>query len=386
MVKRPNKIKAIIVSAGNGKRVGGDLPKQYLKIDGIPILAKTIQRFHEVDIIDEVIVVISQKHQKYFDKFILPIIQKEVVIILGGKTRRESVYEGLKHTGSEDLVLIHDGARPFITYELIIKIINGVKHFGAAAPGMKVTDSIWEKNNKVISGVQNRDNFLKAQTPQGFFTKDIIKNYEKVKKEPSDDVELAVNNGLKVRIVEGDEKNIKITTMNDIEKINSTSKSFLKIRTGIGYDVHAFEAGNELILCGLKIPFNKSLKGHSDADVGMHAITDAIYGAIAEGDIGTWFPPNDIKWKNSNSEVFLKHANSLLTKKGYVISNLDCTIICEEPKIQPYTQKMRINMENILQITKDRISIKATTTEKLGFTGRKEGIAVQAIITVQKND
>lgn len=386
MVKRPNKIKAIIVSAGNGKRVGGDLPKQYLKINGIPILAKTIQRFHEVDIIDEVIVVISQKHQKYFDKFILPIIQKEVVIILGGKTRRESVYEGLKHTGSEDLVLIHDGARPFITYELIIKIINGVKHFGAAAPGMKVTDSIWEKNNKVISGVQNRDNFLKAQTPQGFFTKDIIKNYEKVKKEPSDDVELAVNNGLKVRIVEGDEKNIKITTMNDIEKINSTSKSFLKIRTGIGYDVHAFEAGNELILCGLKIPFNKSLKGHSDADVVMHAITDAIYGAIAEGDIGTWFPPNDIKWKNSNSEVFLKHANSLLTKKGYVISNLDCTIICEEPKIQPYTQKMRINMENILQITKDRISIKATTTEKLGFTGRKEGIAVQAIITVQKND
>ena len=386
MVKRPNKIKAIIVSAGNGKRVGGDLPKQYLKSDGIPILAKTIQRFHEVDIIDEVIVVISQKHQKYFDKFILPIIQKEVVIILGGKTRRESVYEGLKHTDLEDLVLIHDGARPFITYELIIKIINGVKHFGAAAPGMKVTDSIWEKNNKVISGVQNRDNFLKAQTPQGFFTKDIIKNYEKVKKEPSDDVELAVNNGLRVRIVEGDEKNIKITTMNDIENINSTSKSFLKIRTGIGYDVHAFEAGNELILCGLKIPFNKSLKGHSDADVVMHAITDAIYGAIAEGDIGTWFPPNDIKWKNSNSEVFLKHANSLLTKKGYVISNLDCTIICEEPKIQPYTQKMRINMENILQITKDRISIKATTTEKLGFTGRKEGIAVQAIITVQKND
>ena len=386
MVKRPNKIKAIIVSAGNGKRVGGDLPKQYLKIDGIPILAKTIQRFHEVDIIDEVIVVISQKHQKYFDKFILPIIQKEVVIILGGKTRRESVYEGLKHTDLEDLVLIHDGARPFITYELIIKIINSVKHFGAAAPGMKVTDSIWEKNNKVISGVQNRDNFLKAQTPQGFFTKDIIKNYEKVKKEPSDDVELAVNNGLRVRIVEGDEKNIKITTMNDIENINSTSKSFLKIRTGIGYDVHAFEAGNELILCGLKIPFKKSLKGHSDADVVMHAITDAIYGAIAEGDIGTWFPPNDIKWKNSNSEVFLKHANSLLTKKGYVISNLDCTIICEEPKIQPYTQKMRINMENILQITKDQINIKATTTEKLGFTGRKEGIAVQAIITVQKND
>ena len=386
MVKRPNKIKAIIVSAGNGKRVGGDLPKQYLKIDGIPILAKTIQRFHEVDIIDEVIVVISQKHQKYFDKFILPIIQKEVVIILGGKTRRESVYEGLKHTDLEDLVLIHDGARPFITYELIIKIINSVKHFGAAAPGMKVTDSIWKKNNKVISGVQNRDNFLKAQTPQGFFTKDIIKNYEKVKKEPSDDVELAVNNGLRVRIVEGDEKNIKITTMNDIENINSTSKSFLRIRTGIGYDVHAFEAGNELILCGLKIPFNKSLKGHSDADVVMHAITDAIYGAIAEGDIGTWFPPNDIKWKNSNSEVFLKHANSLLTKKGYVISNLDCTIICEEPKIQPYTQKMRINMENILQITKDQISIKATTTEKLGFTGRKEGIAVQAIITVQKND
>jgi 2-C-methyl-D-erythritol 4-phosphate cytidylyltransferase/2-C-methyl-D-erythritol 2,4-cyclodiphosphate synthase len=174
--------------------------------------------------------------------------------------------------------------------------------------------------------------------------------------------------------------------MNDIENINSTSKSFLKIRTGIGYDVHAFKAGNELILCGLKIPFNKSLKGHSDADVVMHAITDAIYGAIAGGDIGTWFPPNDIKWKNSNSEVFLKHANSLLTKKNYVISNLDCTIICEEPKIQPYTQKMRINMENILQITKDQISIKATTTEKLGFTGRKEGIAAQAIITVQKND
>jgi 2-C-methyl-D-erythritol 4-phosphate cytidylyltransferase/2-C-methyl-D-erythritol 2,4-cyclodiphosphate synthase len=384
MTKVSAKIKAIIVSAGVGSRVGGLLPKQYQEIGGMPILAKTIKRFEEVDIIDEIVVVIAKKHHKYFNNIIMPLLTKKIRLSYGGDTRYKSVHEGLKCTDKNDLVLIHDGARPFVSGNLIKKIISETLTKGAAAPGIKVTDSLWRGKNNVVLNTEDRLNIYTAQTPQGFFNKDIINNYKTIRNEPSDDVELAINNGLHVTIVEGDEKNIKITTMAHINQTNKILNDNLRVRTGIGYDVHAFEKGSEVILCGLKIPFNKSLKGHSDADVAMHAITDAIYGAIAEGDIGTWFPPENPNWKNIESKIFLNHASKLLIKKGYVISNIDCTIICEEPKIQPYAEKMTSNLSKILNLSSDRISVKATTSEGLGFTGRKEGIAAQAIITVRK--
>lgn len=376
------KIKAIIVAAGDGSRVGGPLPKQYQKISGVPILAQTIKRFEEVDIVDEIVVVIAKKHHGYFDDIIMPLVKKIPKISYGGNTRNESVHEGLKCTNDSDLVLIHDGARPFVSKKLIKKIIDKTLTKGAAAPGIKVTDSLWRGENNVVLKTEDRLNMYKAQTPQGFFNKDIINNYKNIKNEPSDDVELAISNGLKVEIVEGEEKNIKITTMDHINQSNKTLSDNLSVRTGIGYDVHAFKKGSVIILCGLKIPFKKSLKGHSDADVAMHAITDAIYGAIAEGDIGIWFPPDNPKWKNKESKLFLRHASTLAIKKGYAISNIDCTMICEEPKIQPYAKEMISNLAKILNLSEERISVKATTSEGLGFTGRKEGIAAQAIVTV----
>ena len=380
------KIKAIIVSAGDGTRVGGTIPKQYQKIGGIPILALTIRRFAELNIVDEIIVVISKIHQEYFDTKIMPLLTKKVTITYGGNTRQDSVYEGLKCTEYNDLVLIHDGARPFVSKELIKNIIYKTKESGAASPGIKATDTLWRVRKNVVLKVENRRNVFMAQTPQGFFNKDIINNYKSNENYANDDVELAINNGLKVEIIEGEEKNIKITTMAHINQSNKMLKNQLFVKTGIGYDVHAFEKGTELILCGLKIPFSKSLKGHSDADVAMHAITDAIYGAIAEGDIGTWFPPDNPKWKNAKSKIFLDHASKLVTEKGYMISNIDCTIICEEPKIQPHAQKMIQYLSEVLLIDEERISVKATTNEKLGYIGRKEGIAAQAIATVLKND
>ena len=215
----------------------------------------------------------------------------------------------------------------------------------------------------------------------------IINNFYDQKKDETktDDVGLAIKNGLRVKFVEGEENNKKITTMNDIinNKIGQNNQS--EFRTGIGYDVHAFDKGKAIILCGIKIPYKFSLMGHSDADVSMHAITDALYGAIAEGDIGTWFSPNEPKWKNKNSEIFLTHSKNLLNNRGFKISNIDCTIVCEEPKINPHVEEMKENIARILDIERQQVSIKATTSEKLGFIGRQEGIASHAIATVIKN-
>ena len=385
MTDNNKKSNVIIVAAGKGTRVGGPLPKQYQEINGTPILALTINRFITMSEIQKIIVVINKEHQEYFNNIILPFIKGEVELAFGGRLRQDSVFQGLKLLPSNELVLIHDGARPFVNRNLIKTIIEQTRKHGASAPGLKITDTTWKVENSLVSSGIDRTNLYYAQTPQGFYKKDIIAFYDQKDETKTDDVGLAIKNGLRVQFVEGDENNKKITTMNDILDNNTGQNSLTDFRTGIGYDVHAFDKGKAIILCGIKIPYEYSLMGHSDADVSMHAITDALYGAIAEGDIGTWFPPNEPKWKNKNSEIFLTHSKNLLNNRGFKISNIDCTIVCEEPKINPHVAEMRENIARILDIERQRVSIKATTSEKLGFIGRQEGIATHAIATVIKN-
>ena len=385
MTDNKKKSNVIIVAAGKGTRVGGPLPKQYQEINGTPILALTINRFVTMSEIHKIIVVINKEHQEYFNNIILPFIKGEVELAFGGRLRQDSVFQGLKLLPSDELVLIHDGARPFVNRNLIKTIIEQTRKHGAAAPGLKITDTTWKVKNSLVSSGIDRTNLYYAQTPQGFYKKDIIAFYDQKDETKTDDVGLAIKNGLRVQFVEGDENNKKITTMNDILDNNTGQNIHTDFRTGIGYDVHPFDKGKAIILCGIKIPYEYSLMGHSDADVSMHAITDALYGAIAEGDIGTWFPPNEPKWKNKNSEIFLTHSKNLLNNRGFKISNIDCTIVCEEPKINPHVEEMKENIARILDIERQRVSIKATTSEKLGFIGRQEGIATHAIATVIKN-
>jgi len=386
MIDNIKKSNVIIVAAGTGSRVGGPLPKQYQEINGTPILAITTNRFLTMPEIQRTIVVINKNHQEYFDTKVLPFLKGTVELTYGGKLRQDSVLQGLKQLPSDELVLIHDGARPFVSKNLIKTIIKQTQEHGAAAPGLKITDTPWKVENSLVVAGVNRTNLYNAQTPQGFYKRDIFTFYNKKDESKTDDVGLAIKNGLTVKFVKGEENNKKITTMADMISYNTGQNIHTEFRTGIGYDVHAFEKGQTIILCGIKIPYKYSLMGHSDADVSMHAITDALYGAIAEGDIGTWFPPNEPEWKNKNSEIFLEHSKNLLSNRGFLISNIDCTIICEEPKITPHVKKMKDNIARILDIEKQRISIKATTSEKLGFIGRKEGIATQAIATVKKID
>jgi 2-C-methyl-D-erythritol 4-phosphate cytidylyltransferase/2-C-methyl-D-erythritol 2,4-cyclodiphosphate synthase len=386
MIDNTKKSNVIIVAAGTGSRVGGPLPKQYQEINGTPILAITTNRFLTMPEIQRTIVVINKNHQEYFDTKVLPFLKGTVELTYGGKLRQDSVLQGLKQLPSDELVLIHDGARPFVSKNLIKTIIKQTREHGAAAPGLKITDTPWKVEKSLVVAGVNRTNLYNAQTPQGFYKRDIFTFYNKKDESKTDDVGLAIKNGLTVKFVKGEENNKKITTMADMISYNTGQNIHTEFRTGIGYDVHAFEKGQTIILCGIKIPYKYSLMGHSDADVSMHAITDALYGAIAEGDIGTWFPPNEPEWKNKNSEIFLEHSKNLLSNRGFLISNIDCTIICEEPKITPHVKKMKDNIARILDIEKQRISIKATTSEKLGFIGRKEGIATQAIATVKKID
>ena len=380
------KSNVIIVAAGIGSRAGGQLPKQYQEIDGTPILALTTNKFLTMFEIKKIIVVINKNHQEYFDTKILPFLKGPVELTYGGKLRQDSVFQGLKKIPSDELVLIHDGARPFVSKKLIKTIIKQTQKHGAAAPGLKITDTTWKVKNSLVVADIDRTNLYNAQTPQGFYKRDIFAFYNKKDESKTDDVGLAIKNGLRVKFVDGEEDNKKITTMADIINNNTGQNTYTEFRTGIGYDVHAFDKGQTIILCGIKIPYKYSLKGHSDADVSMHAITDALYGAIAEGDIGRWFPPNELEWKNKNSEIFLTHSKNLLKNRGFFISNIDCTIICEEPKITPHVKEMKDNISRILDIEEQRISIKATTSEKLGFIGRQEGIATQAIATVKKID
>ena len=371
------KIAILIVAAGRGHRAATTLPKQYETLNGQMVLTQTLRRFEAYGTI---IVAIHPDDEYLFNQAIEG-LNGNIISVIGGATRTASVKAGLKILEAEnpDYVLIHDAARPFVSTDIIDGVIERLETHPAAVPVLPIVDALKTKDGDTL----DRNKIVRAQTPQGFHYAKILKAYDTLDPERSfaDDIEVARHAGLDIGMCAGDEANIKLTYAQDFKQ-----KAAMITITGNGFDVHRICDGNTLHLCGVELDAGFSLKGHSDADVGLHAITDALYGALSAGDIGDHFPPTDAKWRGVNSDIFLAHAKDMVTGRGGIIDHIDVTLICERPKIKPYRQEMRQRIAGILDISINRISVKATTTEGLGYTGRGEGIAAQASATIRLPD
>ena len=363
-------IAVVILAAGRGTRAGGGLPKQWRMLAGKPAVAHAIAAFAGL----RRVLVIRPEDAG------LAAPLTGVEIVSGGDERADSVRAALEHLASginpPRLVLIHDGARACVTPALTDRLVAALAHVPAAAPALAVTDALWRGAADLVSGTQDRSGLFRAQTPQGFHFEAILAAHRAHRGPAADDVEVARAAALPVAIVPGDEDNLKLTWPEDFARAEKILKGRnMDIRMGNGYDVHAFCEGDHVWLCGVKVPHDKGLLGHSDADVGMHALTDAIYGALAEGDIGRHFPPSDPQWKGAASHIFLRHAIELARARGYDLGNCDVTLVCERPKIGPHAAAMQQALAEIMAVDIGRVSVKATTSERLGFTGREEGIA-----------
>ena len=370
----------LIPASGTGERFGTETPKQYLPLNGTPTIRHTIEKFLQMESCASITIIINPDHTDLYTQAtnglnIPPPIH-------GGKTRKDSVYKGLQsldHLEKTDKILIHDAVRPLISEADIIAVVTALDTHQAVTLSHPVQDTI-SRGDKAI----DRKNLHHITTPQGFHYDIIKRAHENGKNlDVTDDTALVTTLGMNIHLVTGSKTNIKITTQDDLKMVETLMTTSYDIRTGIGFDVHQFNETRPLILCGIKIPHTHGLKGHSDADVAMHTITDALLGSIGAGDIGQHFPPSNPKFKDMDSQVFLKHAATLIKEQNAQIQNIDLTIICEEPKMTPHAPKMRQNIAKILDLDETRINIKATTTETLGFTGRKEGIAAQAIATIK---
>ena len=367
---------AIIVAAGRGTRAGGEIPKQWQSLAGQPVLAHTLAAFAGMR---RVLVIHPD------DRARAEALGTDALLVAGGNSRAQSVRNALEALEGAGItrVLIHDGARPLVTPDLIARLDRALEDGPAAAPALAVTDALWRGADGEVAGTQNRDGLWRAQTPQAFHFDAILAAHRAHPGDAADDVEVARAAGLPVRIVEGSEDNLKLTFPGDFARAETILKGRrMEIRLGNGYDVHAFTEGDHCWLCGVKVPHSKALLGHSDADVGMHALTDAIYGALAQGDIGRHFPPSDPQWKGAESHIFLRHAIELAEKMGFRLMNCDVTLVCERPKIGPHAEAMRAALAAIMGVDLHRVSVKATTSERLGFTGREEGIAAIATATL----
>jgi 2-C-methyl-D-erythritol 4-phosphate cytidylyltransferase/2-C-methyl-D-erythritol 2,4-cyclodiphosphate synthase len=371
---------AIIVAAGRGTRAGGDVPKQWQNLAGRRVIDRTVDTFAALAELDHIVLVLHPGDMHHYPA------TDRISVVAGGETRMQSVRSGLEFLADADVdsVLIHDVARCCTKPGHILYILYNLQSGSAqaVAPALPVTDALWHGVDGRVTGTQDRTGLYRAQTPQGFDFNTILQAHRAHSGVATDDVEVARAAGIEVRILPGDEDNLKITTADDFDRAKKTLGNQMDIRVGSGYDVHRFGPGDHVVLCGVRIPFERGLQGHSDADVGFHALTDAIYGALAEGDIGRHFPPSDPQWKGAESHIFLRHATDLAHEKGFYINNIDITLICEQPKITPHSAAMILAISSITGMTPDRISVKATTTERLGFTGRSEGIAAQATATL----
>ena len=372
-------VAVIIVAAGRGTRAGGEMPKQWRPLAGQPVLAHTVRALSGFG---RIVVVLHPDDMALGAE----ILGGSVTLVAGGETRDASVRNALEllaGTGIEQ-VLIHDGARPLVDTALVGRVLAALEGAEAAAPALPVSDALWRGAEGMVTGPEDRTGLWRAQTPQGFRFETILAAHRAHPGGAADDVEVARAAGHAVAIVAGSEDNLKITYPEDFERAERLLGARMDIRLGNGYDVHAFTEGDHVILCGVKIPHDKALLGHSDADVGMHAATDAIYGALAEGDIGRHFPPSDPQWKGAASEIFLAHAAELARTRGFRIGNIDVTLVCERPKVGPHAEAMMAEMARIMGMDPTRVSVKATTSERLGFTGREEGIAAIATATLIK--
>ena len=377
---------ALIVAAGRGTRAGGALPKQWQTIAGRRVADWTLEAFASHPGIDHIVMVINPA-----DAALAP---KGVETTAGGATRAQSVLAGLQALEGKgiDRVLIHDVARACVSHPVIDGVLAALARHPGAAPGLEITDALWRgaATGQPITATVSRQGLFRAQTPQGFHFAQILAAHQMHQGDAADDVEVARAAGLSVVITQGCAQNLKITRPADFQRAAQILEqehrlpmpALPDIRLGNGYDVHAFGHGDHVTLCGVVLPHGRALMGHSDADVGMHAITDAIYGALAQGDIGRHFPPSDPQWKGADSAIFLAHAVKLAAEMGYGIGNIDCTLVCEQPKIGPHAAAMQARLAQIMGIAPQRISVKATTSERLGFTGREEGIAALATATL----
>ncbi len=378
------KITGLIVAAGRGSRAGEGIPKQYRDLAGQSVLRRAMLALLAHPDIDAVQVVIHPD-----DADLYQVASAGITGLLapcfGGATRQNSVLAGLGalEDHAPDLVLIHDAARPFLPIQVISGVIAALDTHAGAFPALGVVDALWQ-GDQVITAPQPRAGLWRAQTPQGFRFADILAAYETAHSDALDDVAVAHMAGMAVAITKGAAENFKITHAEDFQRAEKMVGKSMDIRVGNGFDVHKFGAGDHVTLCGVDIAHDAGLQGHSDADVAMHALTDAIFGGLGEGDIGQWFPPSDPKWKGAASNIFLKKAIERMGARGFTLSHVDCTIICEFPKIGPLAKDMRSNLAGLLKIEIDRVSVKATTSEKLGFTGRGEGIAAIATATLVK--
>lgn len=372
---------ALIVAAGSGSRTGGDLPKQYRLVRGQPMIRHSYRTLVSHPNIDAVFVAIGRDQENYALESLTGLPAPSLVE--GGATRRLSVALGLEAiaaAGGASRVLIHDAARPFLSSGTIDALLAALDEAPGAVPALPVVDSL-ARGEQSLAVTVDRDHLWRVQTPQGFHFDDIIEAHRGwTGDEPSDDARMLMASGKEVRIVPGDDALAKFTFAHDFAPPAMTAS----IRSGIGFDVHRLAVGEELWLCGVRIAHDRGLAGHSDADVAMHALTDAILGAMALGDIGDHFPPSDPQWRGASSDRFLAHAMMLARQSGYDLGNADVTIICEAPKIGPHKAAMRSKLAEILGVGIARISVKATTTEMLGFTGRGEGIAAQATATFER--
>ncbi len=389
------KIFVIICAAGTGERFSNHIiPKQFLHLNNKSILEHSIDKFLSSDIINHIIIASNPNHNTYLNPIKERYIDNnKIEIISGGKTRIESVFNSLRYIekSKPDLVFVHDAARPNFNTKLIKELVKSINGFDCAVPVSRINDTIKKINQSTINTI-DRSNLFTTQTPQIFKFQMLIEAHKKlqlteIKENVTDDAQIMELFKKKINTYINTSDNFKITTEDDYNLLSKIlSYDMAKNRVGIGFDVHKFDAGESIRIFGINIPYNKSLKGHSDADVGLHSITDAIYGSLGLEDIGYYFNPNDKKWKNTDSKVFLDDALEKLKKANARIINLDIIVICEEPKINPYRIEIKDKLADLMGINSSQISIKGTTTEELGFTGRKEGIAVQTIVNVSSSE
>jgi 2-C-methyl-D-erythritol 4-phosphate cytidylyltransferase / 2-C-methyl-D-erythritol 2,4-cyclodiphosphate synthase len=385
----------VVVAAGRGARLGAERPKQYLPCAGKPLLAHTLEALAAAWPFSAVTVAIHADDRALYNDTLAQLSPGARAAIgplaIGGATRQRSVLAGLEALASArpDLVLIHDAARPFPSRSLVARAVEAAEAHGAAAPGTPLSDTVKQVDaeGKVLA-TPPRANLRAVQTPQAFRFPLILGAHRSAAAngvgDLTDDVAVAEWFGAPAFVFEGDPMNVKVTTMQDLRAAEARiTGAATETRVGQGVDVHAFAPGDQVWLCGVRIPHSQALSGHSDADVGLHALADALYGALAEGDIGAHFPPSDPQWKGAPSHLFLAHAAERVRARGGVIIHLDATLICEAPKIGPRREAMRARVAEIAGVEVGRVAVKATTTERLGFTGRNEGIACLATATVR---
>jgi 2-C-methyl-D-erythritol 4-phosphate cytidylyltransferase / 2-C-methyl-D-erythritol 2,4-cyclodiphosphate synthase len=382
-------VAAVVVAAGRGVRAGGELPKQYRALSGVSVIRRSLEIFTDHP---EVAVVQPVIHPDDAELCAIAASGLQLLApVFGGKTRQQSVHAGLEALAvhQPSIVLVHDAARPFASAKLVSRAIAAAGANGAAIPGLAVTDTVKAiHSDGRVAETLDRVRLRTIQTPQAFGLEALLAAHRKAdaagRNDFTDDAALAEWAGIAVSVFEGEAGNIKLTTAEDFARAEVTAFAALgDVRTGTGYDVHAFGDGDHVMLGGVRIPFGRGLSGHSDADVALHALVDAILGALADGDIGTHFPPSDPQWRGASSDRFLKFAVERVHARGGRIAHIDITIVCEAPRIGPHRDAMRARIAELAGVGPERVAVKATTSEKLGFTGRGEGMVAFATATVR---